>query len=136
MFTVLCIPLYILSHLLPVPSKPHGFCGRSAQCSLSHLPCPLCPGGGSSANTLKKVNMEKISNWDCSQKWVNVSGAAINDGHICFFEEGKSACNVSINIYNYSDPFLNSDDSKYPPPPSPAKIGLCALCIVNLQYAY
>ena len=56
-------------------------------------------GGGSSANTLKKVNMGKISNLECGEKWTNISGAAINDGHICFFEENKSACNVSTQ-YN------------------------------------
>ncbi|KAL8597003.1 hypothetical protein ACOMHN_050102 [Nucella lapillus] len=49
-------------------------------------------GSGSTADTLKKVAMTKISNAECRQRWPSVSGANINDGHICFYEPNKSAC--------------------------------------------
>ena len=77
--------------LSPVPNKPRGFCGRSAPCSRSYLPCPLCPGGGSSANTLKKVNMEKITNGDCSHRWSNVSGGRYQRRtHLLLREKAKA----------------------------------------------
>jgi len=49
-------------------------------------------GSGSTADTLKKVAMTKISNAACSSAWAPVQGANINSGHICFYEPTKSAC--------------------------------------------
>ncbi|XP_064611960.1 fibrinolytic enzyme, isozyme C-like [Liolophura sinensis] len=50
-------------------------------------------GGGSLANWLQQVSMTVISNSQCASMWQTVTGAAINDGHICIYEESKSACN-------------------------------------------
>jgi len=49
-------------------------------------------GSGATADTLKKVAMTKISNADCARAWRPVMSGAINSGHICFYEENKSAC--------------------------------------------
>ena len=40
--------------------------------------------------------MTNIPNTECANRWSGVSGAAINNGHICPFEPNKSACNVRI----------------------------------------
>ncbi|KAL8614978.1 hypothetical protein ACOMHN_029723 [Nucella lapillus] len=50
-------------------------------------------GGGDSPSTLQRVSMKSIANADCKNRWSNIRGADINDGHICFLESGKSACN-------------------------------------------
>ncbi|KAK6191996.1 hypothetical protein SNE40_003553 [Patella caerulea] len=50
-------------------------------------------GGGSLPNTLQWVNMQQISNAQCSAAMSNVGGAAIGSGHICVSQSGKSACN-------------------------------------------
>ena len=39
--------------------------------------------------------MTVISNSECYTRWASVGGATINNGHICIYEEGKSACSVS-----------------------------------------
>ena len=64
------------------------------------------------ANTQKKVNMEKILNSRCEQLWQPVSGAAIYDFHICFFEgSGVSACNVGNHRNDDNDDDDDDDDN-------------------------
>nr|KAG5695068.1 hypothetical protein BaRGS_032561 [Batillaria attramentaria] len=51
-------------------------------------------GGGSLPNTLQKVSITKITNSNCASRWASISGASINNGHICFYTgSGISACN-------------------------------------------
>ncbi|PVD31918.1 hypothetical protein C0Q70_07344 [Pomacea canaliculata] len=51
-------------------------------------------GGGSTADTLQKLTIGKITNSDCSSRWTGISGATINANHICFYSgTGKSSCN-------------------------------------------
>jgi hypothetical protein len=52
--------------------------------------------GGSSPDRLQDVQMTVIGNSECYTRWSSVSGATINDGHICIYQSGKSACSVSI----------------------------------------
>ncbi|KAL8567360.1 hypothetical protein ACOMHN_001748 [Nucella lapillus] len=47
-------------------------------------------GGQKLANSLKKVEMRTLSNYECRRTW----GGSINDGHICFLDQGKGSCNV------------------------------------------
>lgn len=82
-------PLSFNSHVNKIQFASSGsFVGTS--CVLSGW--GKTSGSGGAANTLMTVNMVKISNEECAQRWSGVSGADINAGHICFFEDPKSAC--------------------------------------------
>nr|XP_022321791.1 fibrinolytic enzyme, isozyme C-like [Crassostrea virginica]XP_022321856.1 fibrinolytic enzyme, isozyme C-like [Crassostrea virginica] len=50
-------------------------------------------GGGALSDPLMEAQMTNIPNTECANRWSGVSGAAINNGHICPFEPNKSACN-------------------------------------------
>ncbi|XP_067655415.1 chymotrypsin-like serine proteinase [Haliotis asinina] len=53
-------------------------------------------GGGTLPDKLQQVTMKKISNALCSSMWSSVSGATINDQHICILDtvnQKASACN-------------------------------------------
>ncbi|XP_046556116.1 fibrinolytic enzyme, isozyme C-like [Haliotis rubra] len=52
-------------------------------------------GGGTLPDRLQEVTMQKISNAQCSSMWASVSGATINDQHICIYDSSQqaSACN-------------------------------------------
>ncbi|XP_046369158.1 fibrinolytic enzyme, isozyme C-like [Haliotis rufescens] len=52
-------------------------------------------GGGTLPDRLQEVTMQKISNAECTQRWAPVSGASINDQHICIYDSSQqaSACN-------------------------------------------
>lgn len=51
--------------------------------------------------TLQGLDIPIITNPACSTTWEDVDGAAINDGHICGFEQtgGLSACSVCIKHF-------------------------------------
>ena len=63
--------------------------------------CALFLGSNTLPATLQHVDMTVIYNSECTNRWSSVSGVAINDQHICIFEEPKSACNVRyISVFD------------------------------------
>lgn len=45
-----------------------------------------------------EAKINNIANTECSNRWASVSGASIFNSHICLYEEGKSACSVSVSL--------------------------------------
>ncbi|XP_076437589.1 chymotrypsin-like serine proteinase [Babylonia areolata] len=84
-------PLQSSSHV----STNHAFAGPSSG-NFAGQKCTLSGWGrtsGSSsqgADVLQKVEMTTLSHQECVSHW---GSSSINDGHICFKESGKSACN-------------------------------------------
>ncbi|XP_060064685.1 elastase-1-like [Ylistrum balloti] len=79
-----------LVQLVPMASKGDGFAGNND--------CWLTGWGKTSASSsvapkLMEVNIDVISNTQCSLRWFLVSGASIFNTHICLFETNKASCN-------------------------------------------
>ncbi|OWF42704.1 elastase-1-like [Mizuhopecten yessoensis] len=76
--------------LVPMTSKGDDFVGNND--------CWLTGWGKTSASSsvapkLMEVNIDVITNSDCSRLWRRVSGASIFNTHICLFEKNKGSCN-------------------------------------------